>query len=171
MPTPTFNKPHLPNKLKNGKDEQIKKDVLAAIEAGMPLGDAFGYAGVVKQTFKQWSMWFKEDLVNGFTDTPLINLFNEVMIADKRYALRVHKVISKKALEEEDTRMLMYIADNRLKYANKRRNNIELGSSEQNNIQINIIDMKSVDSLPESDVEEIEVNGISRDDSDSAEMD
>lgn len=52
------------------------------------------------------------------------------------------------------------------------KNQVEVGSSsENNNIQINIIDMKSNDQIEETEHEEIVVNGVSRDDSDSAEMD
>ena len=63
--------------------------------------------------------------------------------------------------------MLMYLEDNRFGAANKRKNNIAL-DGDKGNVQINIINMSGVET---DDIEEIEVHGECRDDSDTTEMD
>ena len=75
-------------------------------------------------------------------------------------------------VDEGDTRMMMYMADNRFGNANRRKNTLEVGSKNDGNVNINIVNMTSVDALEEGEeVEEIEVNGECRDDTDPTEMD
>ena len=168
MVTPVTRKPHDPVKLRNKKWITVKKKVLEGINDGLCLTDAFAYAGVPRRTYQKWRNWAMEDTEDGFTGTNLQNLMNAAMEADSGLKKRISKAMTEKAIEERDTRLLMYLGDNRLGYANKRKNQVELGSSGQNNVQINIIDMKSVEV---DDEEEIEVHGECRDDSDSTEMD
>ena len=172
MATPILRKPHDPAKLKGKKAEKIKKDILDGIKAGLPLGESFKYAGLSRFTYQKWRNWWLEDLEEGYKDTNLINFMNEIMRADSGLKKRISEAMLEKAIDEKDTRMLMYLADNRIGYANMRRNQVELASG-SNNVQINIIDMKSVEAIDDNsdDYEEIEVNGVSRDDSDPTEMD
>lgn len=170
MATPILKKPHDPAKLKDKKAERLKEKILDGIKSGLTLTDAFQYAGLSRHTYQYWRRCYIEDVEEGYTDTNLINFMNEVIKADAGLKKRISSVMLEKALDEKDTRMLMYLADNRIGYANRRKNQVELGSG-SNNVQINIIDMKSVDAIEEDNYEEIEVNGVSRDDSDSTKMD
>lgn len=172
MVTPALGKPHSPAKLKDKKAETLKRQIIEGIESGLSLTDAFQYAGLSRHTYQYWRRCYLEDVEAGYTNTNLIKFMNEVMRADSGLKKRISEAMLEKALDEKDTRMLMYLADNRIGYANRRKNQLELGSG-SNNVQINIIDMKSVEAVEDKEdtYEEIEVNGVSRDDSDSTEMD
>ena len=154
----------------NRKKEALEKKVIAAINDGLPVQDAFILAGIPKDTYMRWKRECVEDIQNGYTGTHLISLMMNVAKADKQLYRGLSKAMFKKA-NEGDTRLMMYLADNRFGNANKRKNTLELEAREQNNVQINIIDMKSIETEVTEDNEEIEVYGVSRDDSDSTEMD
>ena len=160
-------KAHFPAKLKHGRRaEKIRKVVCEGIADGLDVREAFLAAGIGKQTYYKWRQWFVEDLANGYTGTQLIDLFLAVIEADVGLHRDLRKVMVEKA-KAGDTRMLMYLEDNRFGAANKRKNNISLDSA-KNAVQINIIGMSNVET---DKVEEIEVHGECRDDSDTAEMD
>lgn len=167
-----YRPPHMPYKLETkAQYEKIRKDVIGGIRDGLPVVDAFEAAGVPRFTYYDWRRWFEEDFVDGFTGTNLINLFLEVMKEDKQLYRRLSRKMLEK-VDEGDARIMMYMADNRFGNANKRKNTLEVGSKNDGNVNINIVNMTSVDALEEGEeIEEIEVNGECRDDTDPAEMD
>lgn len=163
--------PHEPYQLDTPwKLEKIKKTVIDAIEDGLPVREAFILAGVDSSTYYRWCREFVEDLEDGFTGTALMDLMSSVAKADAGVFRSFSKKMMQKA-EEGDTRIMIYLADNRFGYANKRKNTLEVGSNEDSNIEINIVNMTGVDTDTNTEIEEIEVNGVSRDDSDTTEMD
>ena len=167
-----FRSPHLPYKLETTKQyEKLRKEIIGGIRDGLPVKDAFMAAGIPQWQYYDWRRWFEEDVVDGFTGTNLIKLFFEVMKEDKKLYRRLSRKMMEK-VDEGDTRMMMYMADNRFGNANKRKNTLEVGSKNDGNVNINIVNMTSVDALEEGEeVEEIEVNGECRDDTDPTEMD
>ena len=160
----------MPYKLEKKWDyDRIRETILEAIDDGLPVVDAFKLAGISEKSFYNWKKYYQRDLENGYSGTRFIMLMNDVAKRDGKLKRRISKALIEKGVDEKDTRVLMYLADNRLGYANRRKNQVELGSKGQNNIQINVIDMKSNE--VDEDIEEIEVHGECRDDSNSTEMD
>ena len=159
---------HFPRRLKNGMAaKKIQKDVVAAINDGLDIPDAFLNAGIPRGTYKDWKRWYIQDVQNGYTGTQLIDLFDAAIKADTDLHREISSIMLGKA-REGDTKMIMYVEDNRFGAANKRKNNIDVSGDDKGNVQINIINMSSVE---KDEVEEIEVYGECRDDSDSTEMD
>lgn len=167
-----YRPPHIPYQLDTTKKyEKIRHDVIGAIRDGLPVADAFQLAGIHPKTYYSWCKYFEEDFADGFTGTNLIKLFLAVMKEDKALYRRLSRKMLEK-VDEGDTRMMMYLADNRFGNANKRKNTLEIDSKESGDVTINIVNMTSVDALEEGEeIEEIEVNGECRDDPDPAEMD
>ncbi len=163
---------HEPRKLQTKKaTEKLTKQIVAAIEDGLPVKDAFILNGISGSTYARWRKECVEDMADGFTGTNLIKLMTDVAKADKNAFRRLSKSMMNKA-EDGDSRMMMYLADNRFGYAHKRKNVLDVGNESGNNIQINIVDMKGNEQIEEQDdIEEIVVNGVCRDDSNSEEMD
>lgn len=167
-PNLPFEPPRLDTKWKR---EKLEKKITEAIYDGLPVRDAFELAGIPKDTYYTWRQRYVEDIGYGYTGTNFLVFMRNVMKADKESFRRLSRKMMEK-VDDGDTKMMIYMADNRFGYANRRKNQVELGSSsENNNIQINIIDMKSNDQIEETEHEEIVVNGVSRDDSDPAEVD
>ena len=149
--------------------EKLEKEIIGAIEDGLPVRDAFQLAGVNLYTYYRWRKWYQEDIEAGFKGTELIQLMENVAKADKNLFRQLSKSMMKSA-EEGNVRMQMYLADNRFGYANRRKNKLELGSSNKDDGKpvINIVNMTSVD---EEEEEVIDVHGECRDDSDPAALD
>lgn len=168
---PPFMPYHLDTK---AKYEKVRKEILGGIRDGLPVKDAFIAAGIAQYTYYEWQRRYVEDVRDGFTGTNFLKLMNEVMREDKQLFRRLSRKMMEK-VDEGDTRIMMYMADNRFGYANRRKNTLELGSKENSDVTINIVNMNSVDEVDDNDddvvVEEIEVHGECRDDSDPAEMD
>lgn len=148
--------------------ERLQKEIVGAIEDGLPIGDAFELAGISKSTYKRWVNKFVEDTNYGYTGTNLIIFMTAIIQADKRLFRRVSKKMFSKAVDEGDTRMLMYLGDNRFGYAKKRKNNVEISSADKTPVQINVVNMKSIEA---DENEVIDVYGESRDDPHSTEVD
>ena len=152
------------------KREKIVKTVKSAIQDGLDVEEGFILAGIPKNTYQRWCRELVEDMEQGYTGTNLMNVMFEIAQEDIRLHRKLRKAMMRKA-EEGDVRMLMYLEDNRFGAYNKRKNNIEVGNKSKGNVQINIVSMTGVEADDEEEIEEIEVHGESRDDSDSAEMD
>jgi len=142
-----YRPPHIPYQLDTkAKYEKLEREIVGAIRDGLPIKDAFILAGINPHTFYRWRDEFIEDIQDGFTGTNLIMLMTTIMKEDKAVFRRISKKMLEKA-DEGDTRILMYLADNRFGYANKRKNNVEIGAaSKDKGVEINIVNMTSVDS-------------------------
>ena len=163
--------PHEPYQLNtSNKRSHIIAEVKKGIRDGLDVEDAFLNAGIPRDTYRRWKRELKEDIRDGFTGTGLMKVFFEVAKEDIALHRKLRKQMFAKA-EEGDTKMMIYLEDNRFGAANKRKNNIELGSSEKGNTTINIVNMKGVETDESEEQVEIEVNGRCRDDSNSTEMD
>jgi hypothetical protein len=173
MVTPALKKPHFPNKIKNAKRRNsLKKKIVEAVNNGLSPREGFELVGIPADYFSVWKRWAIEDLDEGFTGTELQTFIFDIVKADKELLLRLDKRMWDK-VDEGDSRIMMYLADNRFGYANRRKQSLELDTSSKGNVEINIVNMTGVDSdnapidvdYVENDVDEY------RDDSNSAEMD
>jgi hypothetical protein len=170
-----YRPPHEPRLLADKLDREILlKKVKDGINCGLTASEAFVAAGGSKHTFKDWLRFYREDVEDGYTGTNLIMFIDELARADIQLHKRLLKAMWKKA-DEGDTRILMYLEDNRFGAANKRKNTLELDAKDDKAIEINIVNMTGVDA-DNNEEEAIEVDyevndGSSRDDSNSTEMD
>ena len=161
-------KPHEPYLLENGmKAKAMTRNIVEAIEDGLPVEDAFKAEGITYRTYRRWFKEAMEDIENGFTGTHLITLFLAVIKADTKLFRKYSKKMFELA-DEGDTRMLMYLADNRFGYANKRKQKVELDTVEDTAIEINIVEMTPID---EEEEEVIEVERTSGDDTNPKALD
>ena len=162
--------PHMPHKLKNTvKMRALTKRVVESIEKqGLSIEDACALEGIPRATYFRWKQEALEDLEDGFTGTNLQEFIFNVVKADKKLLGRLNERMWDK-VDEGDVRIMMYLADNRFGYANKRKSTVEIGSQgNKGATTINIVNMTGVES---DDNEEIDVYGECGDDSDSTEMD
>ena len=172
MAAPVIREPHIPRKLKNTNSmRKLKKEVIAGINRGLSVEDACIMAGIARATYYRWKAEALEDLDDGYTGTNLQEFIFGITKADKELFAKLNEHMWDK-VEEGDSRIMMYLADNRFGYANKRKNTLELETKDDKGIEINIVNMTSVE--PDTDPIDIdyEVNdGDSRDDSDSTTLD
>ena len=168
--------PHMPRRLKNTNTmRKLKRDVIENIEeGGLSIEDACVLAGIPRETYYRWKREALEDLNDGFTGTNLQEFMFDIIKADKKLFAKLNKHMWDK-VDEGDARIMMYLADNRFGYANKRKNTLELETKDDKGIEINIVNMTGVDA-DNNEEEAIEVDyevndGSSRDDSNSTEMD
>lgn len=155
---------------------QVEKDV----KIGLKVVDAIRLnAGISLQLAYKWQRDFFQELQDGKTDTPLIRLFVPALRADADIYRKIMTLALNKA-EEGDVSTIQYLAKHRLGYG-KPQTSVNVDNSENNNIQITISDMKSIESdIIDVNSEEVletkELEGNndeyqSGDDSDPAEMD
>lgn len=163
--------PHMPYRLQNGNTlKKLIREVTEQIEKGLSVEDACVVSGIPRDTYYRWKKEALEDLEDGFTGTNLQKFIFEITKADKKLFARLNSHMWDK-VEEGDARIMMYLADNRFGYANKRKNTVELDTTNKKTAPvINIVNMTGVETDEEENVE-IEVNGKCRDDSNSTEMD
>ena len=132
--------------------EQVKEDV----KVGVSLKDAIRLnAGVTGQIVWKWSKDFTKEIEDGKTDTPLIRLFMAGIKSDAALYRKVMSMAMKKA-EDGDAETIRFLAKNRLGYGRPQGTNVNVDNSENNNIQITISDMKSIEPI---DVKGEEVEG------------
>lgn len=154
------------------KLEKLQNEIIGAIRDGLPVRDAFILAGIPMDTYYRWVRECKEDLADGYTGTNLIMLMQAVAREDKRLFRNLSKAMMEEAIDNGNVRMQMYLADNRFGYANRRKNILDMNTGNKGETTINIVNMTSVDDDVETtEVEEIEVHGECRDDSDTTELD
>lgn len=152
---------------------KLKKQVISSIEKGkLSIEDACVVNGIPRETYYRWKREALEDLGEGFTGTNLQEFIFDITKADKQLLAKLNEHMWDK-VEEGDARIMMYLADNRFGYANKRKNTFELETKDDKGIEINIVNMTGVDADKDDSIEvDYEVNdGSSRDDSNSTEMD
>lgn len=167
---PEVREPHIPYKLRNTqKMRALAKRIAVSVEKqGLSIEDACVLHGIPARTYFRWKQEALEDLDDGFTGTNLQEFIFTVTEADKKLLAKLNERMWDK-VDEGDARIMMYLADNRFGYANKRKNTVEIGSQgNKGATTINIVNMTGVES---DDNEEIDVYGECRDDSDSTEMD
>ena len=139
LPTYFFSKRHAYTDL----IEQVKQDV----EIGVKLKDAVRLnSGLTRDMVNKWYRAFNKELEDGKTDTPLCRLFLVGIKADAELYRKVMKMTMDKA-EEGDGETIRFLAKNRLGYGRPQGTNVNVDNSENNNIQITISDMKSIEPI------------------------
>lgn len=134
------------------KRKHIVSVVKKAIDDGLDVEDGFVMAGIPVSTYRRWRREAVEDWKDGFTGTNLQNVMMEIAQADINFHRKLRRAMFKK-VEEGDTRMMMYLEDNRFGASNKRKQNIEVGTKTDNNIQINITPMTGVETDEEPPID------------------
>lgn len=173
MAAPVIRQPHMPKKLENTNTmRKLKRNVIEGIEKGLSVEDACILAGIPRRTYYRWKAEAIEDLEDGYTGTNLQEFIFGITKADKKLFAKLNEHMWDK-VEEGDSRIMMYLADNRFGYANKRKNTLELETKEDKGIEINIVNMTGVDTDNTEPIDvDYEVNdGNSRDDSNTTTLD
>lgn len=174
MATPKLKKPHCPNKIKNHtRRHSLKNKIVDGVNNGLSPREAFELVGIPADYFTLWKRWAIEDLEEGFTGTELQDFIFSIVKADKELLLKLDKRMWDK-VDEGDSRIMMYLADNRFGYANQRKSSLELDTSSKGGVEINIVNMTGVDTdnspIDVDYMEKEDLDGY-RDDSNSTEMD
>ena len=120
--------------------DRVAKDVAM----GVKIDDAIRLnAGLNRNTVWKWKKAVVKEIEDGKTDTPLIRLFAPAFKADATIHRKVMSMAMKKA-EEGDASTIQFLAKHRLGYGTP-QTNVNVDNSENNNIQITISDMKSIE--------------------------
>lgn len=166
-------KAHIPYQLNTSqKRSHVLSVVKGAIRDGLDVAEGFMLLGIPESTYRRWCREAIQDLEDGFTGTPLQDVIFEIAEEDINLHRKLRRAMFKKA-EEGDSRMMMYLEDNRFGAANKRKQSVEIGAKDDNKFEINITNMVGVESDDDGDNSiEVDYNEVERgDDSDSTTVD
>ena len=112
-------------------------------ESGVKPIDAFAYYGIPAWTYYKWREFYKKELKEGKTDTPLIRLFKHCEKGDANLKVAVGKIAMDKIYNDGDAETMRFVMKHRLGYNNKQE--IEVSTPEDTTFNINIIESKPRD--------------------------
>lgn len=131
---------HYPITLKKGGFEEFSSTVCELIKGGERVVSAFNQAGLSQYQYYQWRRWYREELDDGLTDTPLIRLFSMVE-ASEAFAEKtlVDKIIS--IAEDGDLDALKFVLERRYGWTKETKSNVQVESNQTGNLVLNLVPM------------------------------
>lgn len=151
---------HYPNTLKNKGFEEFSTTVCELIKGGERVVSAFNQAGLSQYQYYQWRRWYREELDEGLTDTPLIRLFTMVE-ASEAFAEKtlVDKIIS--IAEDGDLDALKFVLERRYGWTKETKSNVRVENQQSGKVVLNLVPMvdkyaELEDNLDDSEVVDVE---------------
>lgn len=131
---------HYPITLRRNGFDEFQSKVCGLIEGGERVVSAFNQAGLSRYQYYQWRRWYKEELDEGLTDTPLIRLFTSVE-ASEAFAEKtlVDKVIS--LAEDGDFDALKFVLERRFGWTKETRSSVQVDNHQSGNVVLNLVPM------------------------------
>lgn len=134
---------HNPILLKGAEGRILIEKICDDAKTCLPIESCFIKNGVNVGTYRKWCKWYHEELEEGLTDTPIINMFDKIYQAERESEAVILGVEVDHA-RNGNLKATQHLLNTRYGYG-KKKSEVEFNVKEDTPIKFEIVDMKPLD--------------------------